>query len=347
MSSGALASIQRAALGQAFGTRKAIRAQNAEVRNKLNQDSYGTSSQIGTLLQASIAINASSLPSTEGIEKEANLKRPIPPPNFDAKTPSEVYDLEDVVTGAELDAIDLEGILSVDSQKERNQFLPYRRSSYIALKMRHLLPAIPTDSTSSGMTAHTPTRKDALRIRLLVHLSHLLAFRQAIQGKSDATIDQARVQTKLGEDFPPFLLEQLLERYTEVVRIGEEKRKSSTVMENKLLGYFLVLVLKIDGYGTDVGTIANDLGIGSKKCVALLPYSFLRTTLTSPFVLTHRVQELFRSLGCTIVTPSSAERDRLVTTGQATSLNEAKKAKRAVLRVPLEFPRETRGMPKR
>lgn len=276
ISSGALASIQRAALGQAFGTRKAIRAQNAEVRNKLNQDSYGTNAQIGTLLQASIAINASSLPTTEGVEREANLQRPIPPPNFDAKSPSEVYDLEDVVSGAELDAIDLEGILGVESQKERNQFLPYRRSSYIALKMRHLLPAIPTDSTSSEMIAHTPNRKDTLRLRLLVHLSHLLAFRQAIQGKSEATIDPSRIQTKLGEDFPPFLLGQLLERYTEVLRTGaEDKRKSSTMMENKLLGYFLVLVLKVDGYGTDVGTIANDLGIGSKRYVFVL--------LLSPF----------------------------------------------------------------
>lgn len=59
------------------------------------------------------------------------------------------------------------------------------------------------------------------------------------------------------------------------------------------------------------------------------------------------MQELFKSLGCSLVAPNTAERERLVSTGQAADLAQARKSKRAVLKVPLEFPKETRGQPKK
>lgn len=56
---------------------------------------------------------------------------------------------------------------------------------------------------------------------------------------------------------------------------------------------------------------------------------------------------MFKSLGCHVVSPATAECQRLVASGAASTLNEAKKAKRAVLKVPLEFPKERRGAVKR
>lgn len=60
-----------------------------------------------------------------------------------------------------------------------------------------------------------------------------------------------------------------------------------------------------------------------------------------------RAQELFRSLGCSLLAPTASERVALVESGVAATNQEARSSKRAVLRVPLEFPKETRGAPKR
>lgn len=253
--------IQRAALGQAFGTRKAQRAQNAQVRNRLDADSYGNSKGLASLLQESITNATSSLPTAMSVELLANLSRPIPPPNFEAKTPEEVYNLEDIVTKGELESIDLSLIMEGKTQKERNAFLPFRRSSYVATKMRHLFP-----------TSDTPivlNKKDQKKLRLLIHLTHLLAFRQvASKGGSNDNLDRTKLLEKM-EGVSPIIVDNLLERYTEIMKGkgGETKRKITGVTEVKLLGYFLVLILKLDNYGTDVGTIAADLEIGQKRYV--------------------------------------------------------------------------------
>lgn len=62
---------------------------------------------------------------------------------------------------------------------------------------------------------------------------------------------------------------------------------------------------------------------------------------------THSVQELFRSLGCQLVAPSAADREKLVAQGRATSAADAAKSKKASLKVPLQFPKERRGKAKR
>jgi DNA-directed RNA polymerase I subunit RPA49 len=63
--------------------------------------------------------------------------------------------------------------------------------------------------------------------------------------------------------------------------------------------------------------------------------------------MVHRVSEMFRGLGCTLVTPNAGEMERLVQLGSASNPKEAKKAKRAVLKVPLEFPKERRAIASR
>lgn len=251
--------IQRAALGQAFGTRKAQRAQNSQVRNRLDADSYGNSKGLASLLQESISIAASSLPTSLSVELLANLSRPIPPPNFEAKTPEEVYNLDDIVTKGELESIDLSSIMEGKTQKDRNAFLPFRRSSYVATKMRHLFP-----------TSDSPiilNKKDQKKLRLLIHLTHLLAFRQLASKGGNDGVDRTKLLDKMGEHVSPIIVDNLIDRYTETMKGkgGESKRKITGVTEVKLLGYFLVLVLKLDNYGTDVGTIAADLEIGQKR----------------------------------------------------------------------------------
>ncbi|KAL8277074.1 hypothetical protein RQP46_010502 [Phenoliferia psychrophenolica] len=314
--------VQKALLGTTFGTKKAIRSINAQARNKLDASSFGTgsgsTSALQSLLQDSIATSTTSLPTSSAIEHSANLSRPIPPPNFDATKPDEVYAVDSVVSDAELAQIHLEPIVAAMGVKERNALLPYRRSQFITNRMRELVPNRSDDAPPPSLG-----KKDKLRLKLLVHLSHLFAFRHATQGGGRA-LDLAKLKEKMSQ-VDEALVAPLVERYSESMKTGgAEERKVTTGMELKLLGYMLVLVLKVDGWSTDVATIANDFGMGAPK-----------------------VQEIFKSLGCQMMTPSADERAKLIAQGSATTDAEAKKAKRAVLKVPLVFPTERRGIPKR
>lgn len=84
--------------------------------------------------------------------------------------------------------------------------------------------------------------------------------------------------------------------------------------------------------------------------IRCLPYPWSERAGTGSLIVcscTHRVGEVFRSLGCHLVVPSAAECERLVAIKVVATKSEARKSKQAVLRVPLEFPKERRGAPKR
>lgn len=259
---------QKAALGSAFGTRKAIKNLRTQERNKLSESSFGVGAQSTDLqshLQASIAAASVSLPTAQAVEEAANSSRPIPPFNLDAATPNDVYDLSAVVSTSELNAVaKLHDFLAAPGFKERNALLPYRRSHFISTKLRQILPA--RDSVEGHVP--NPGKKDRERLQLAIHLSYLFAFRQAAR-PGPGGIERAKVAEKLGNPSNA-VVEALMERYTTETRGGGggEIRKMTSTDEAKLLGYMLVLVLKIDGWSTDIATIADDLGMGSKKCVS-------------------------------------------------------------------------------
>ncbi|GAA5940277.1 hypothetical protein JCM3775_004418 [Rhodotorula graminis] len=318
----ALYTAQRAALGSAFGTKKAQAQQRAQERNKLSTSSFGTDAAVAGLqshLQHTIQAQSGSLPSAKDVEDDANARRPIPPFNLAAETPGDVYDLDAVVSPAELHALDIGALISAPDFKERRLLLPYRRSDWVLSKLRQLLPA----RASAEGNVPNPSKRDRERLRLAVHVAHLLAFRQA--ARPGKPVDRAHLVDKLGHPSAA-VVDALIERYTEATRGpgGDEQRQVTSTMELKLLGYLLVVVLKVDGWTTDVTTIADDLAIGSK-----------------------RVQELFRSLGCVLAAPSAADREKLVATGRATSAADAAKSKKATLKVPLEFPKERRSRAKK
>jgi DNA-directed RNA polymerase I subunit RPA49 len=141
--------------------------------------------------------------------------------------------------------------------------LPYRRSDFIATKMRQLLPS----RASAEGNVPNPSKRDRERLRLVVHLSYLFQFRNT--ARPGQLVDRAKLVERLGNPSNA-VVDALLERYTEKVKGGaggDEARKVTTTMELKLLTYMLVIALKLDGWSTDVETMANDLGMGTKRCV--------------------------------------------------------------------------------
>ncbi|GAA6060897.1 hypothetical protein JCM10212_000180 [Sporobolomyces blumeae] len=322
-----LITAQRALLGSTFGTKKAIRALNAQQRNQLNEESFGTgtvSKGLQSHLQASIQASSAHLPTAESVEQTANLARPIPPPNFGADTPAKVYALDDLISPPELHAIDLSKFLSAAGFKERNALLPYRRSNFISQKLRQILPA----RNAVEGSIPNPSKRDRERLQLAIHLSYLFQFRQSV--RPTFPVDRSKLVERLGKP-APVIIDSLIDRYTEGLRgsggsgsksggSGGEERKVTSFTELKLLSYMLAIMLRIDGYSTNITTVAEDLGMGNSK-----------------------VQELFRSLGCTLVAPSAADKEKMVAANIATSVAEAAKSKKAVLKVPLEFPKERKG----
>jgi len=237
--------------------------------------------------------------------------------------------LDDLITPGELNSIDLTPYLSASTNKDRIQLLPSssggggRRAQFLWTKFKQILPS----RTEVSGSLPNPSKKDRERLKLVVHLSYLFAFRSAVLPSKP--IDRSKLIEKLGKP-PPIVIDSLIERYTEGIRgssssNGEsEQRKVTSFMELKLLSYLLIFVLKIDNYSTDVDSIAQDLGMGKIK-----------------------VQELFKSVGCQLLVPSITDREKLVASGLASSVTEAAKMKKACLKVPLEFPKERKGRAKK
>ncbi|GAA5903096.1 DNA-directed RNA polymerase I subunit RPA49 [Sporobolomyces salmoneus] len=322
-----LMTAQRALLGSTFGTKKAIRALNAQQRNKLNQESFGTGSSSKLLqqhLQSSIQQSSAHLPTVESIELTANEARPIPPFNLEAETPAQVYALEHLLSPAELNSIDLSPFLSAPTNKERLAMLPGKKPDFIWTKFKQILPA----RNEVEGSIPNPKKQDRERLKLLIHLAYLFRFKETVFAGTKS-LDRSKLVERLGNP-APIVVDSLIDRYTEGIRTsgggggGGEQRKMTSFMEQKLLSYLLVIVLRIDGYSTDIDSIAHDLAIGPPK-----------------------IREVFRSLGCQIVAPSAVDREKLVTSGFAKTTAEAGKMKKATLKVPLEFPKERKGRAKK
>ncbi|SGZ04608.1 BQ5605_C032g11075 [Microbotryum silenes-dioicae] len=366
-SASSLFSAQRAALGATFGTKKAQRQLNAQERNKLSESSYGDSvrsKHLQSHLQQTIVHNSASLPDRAQIELSANVERAtIPRLDLHAAKVDDVYPLDGIVSKNELASIGIESFVDAlppvedkpveeeeehptpetpnsanprrrtthskrsDPLKTRLSFLPFRKSRFVNDRVRRLLSSHSEDVASSIQLG----KKDKEKLRLLVYLSILLQFRQTTRFGGTASLARPKLTERLGPLFSsPIIIDGLLEKFTELHRGGlgggaeQVKMKMTSTMETKLLSFVLVLCLRIDSYATDVGMIAHDLGTGAK-----------------------RVGEVFRSLGCQLHTPSPAERERLLAAKIVKTSSEAKSRKQAVLRIPLEFPQDTRTVNKR
>ncbi|KAH9958750.1 Rpa49 subunit specific to nuclear RNA polymerase I [Russula dissimulans] len=108
---------------------------------------------------------------------------------------------------------------------------------------------------------------------------------------------------------PEVVVDGLLARFTETPR-GSTTARMTSDNETNLLTHLFALCLRVDEYATETTLIAADLKMSTTK-----------------------VNSLFRSLGCTIGKLSSQDLKRL---GLPDSAGEEK---RAILKVPLTFPK--------
>ncbi|EMD35139.1 hypothetical protein CERSUDRAFT_116615 [Gelatoporia subvermispora B] len=141
-------------------------------------------------------------------------------------------------------------------------------------------------------------------LKILIYISAMFAFRAASRSVSD----RQTLQTKLG-NVPSIVIDGLLSRFTETVR-NTNTAKTTSQTETSLLTHMFALCLRMDDFATDTTAVAHDLSMAVDK-----------------------VNMLFKSLGCKVEKLDQAQVKRLGLP------DGAAEAKRAVLKVPLEFPK--------
>ncbi|EJF57477.1 RNA polymerase I associated factor, A49-like protein [Dichomitus squalens LYAD-421 SS1] len=151
---------------------------------------------------------------------------------------------------------------------------------------------------------YSAPKPDKRELKTVYYVSAMIAFykNSRIVGDKDA------LQHKLAS-VPSIILDGLISRFTEKER-STNKPKMTPQTETMLLTYMFALCLRVDDYATDTETIAHDLSMPPAK-----------------------VSGLFKALGCTIKKLSPTE---LKERGLP---DAAAETKRAVLKIPLEFPK--------
>ncbi|KAI9451427.1 RNA polymerase I associated factor A49-like protein [Lactarius psammicola] len=155
------------------------------------------------------------------------------------------------------------------------------------------------------MLAYSVPKPKSKLVKMLIYASMMFTFRGVVVRNVP---DRAVISERLAPA-PEAVVDGLISRFTETPR-GSTKAQMTTENETSLLTHLFSICLKVDDHATDTALIAADLKMSST-----------------------RVNELFRTLGCTISKLSEQDLKRLGLPDSAA--NE----KRAVLKTPLTFPK--------
>ncbi|KAF9297973.1 RNA polymerase I associated factor, A49-like protein [Linnemannia elongata] len=279
-------------LGHTFGTKKIKQQINSVARNAVN---VGALDSIAGILHDSIAAKTNALPSKESIKARADEDRPIPPFDLAATKVEDIYKIDSLIAPSEYQVIPFKALLEKTNQPLAA--LPYQNSSYV----------------NGALTAALSiSKKDRHRIRLLMYISILMAFRTI----PDKKLDDNETVSRIMGDVPSVILENLYERFTESPEGVDKKRHTFTPKsKDKLLCWILAIALTLENFNMDAGALTRDLSMKQT-----------------------RVNELYKSLGCKVNELTATEKAQ-----SGASNEEVKTMKRAILTVPLTFPLPKRG----
>ncbi|KAF9209457.1 DNA-directed RNA polymerase I subunit rpa49 [Haplosporangium sp. Z 27] len=279
-------------LGEAFGTKKIKQQIKSVERNAVN---VNTLESVASILHDSIAAKTSALPSKVEIKTQADEDRPIPPYDINATKVEDIYKIDSLITPAEYQLIPFKTLL--DKTTQPLSVLPFQDSTYV----------------NNGLKAALSTsKKDRHRIRLLMYINFLMAFRTIPEKKLGDTETVNRIMG----DIPSLILENFYERFTETPQGSEKKRYNFTPKcRDKILCWIFAIALTLENFNIDASVMTTDLSLRQTK-----------------------VNELFKSLGCKISEATATQKAQA-----SANEDEPKAMKRAILTVPLTFPLPKRG----
>ncbi|KAK9467410.1 RNA polymerase I associated factor, A49-like protein [Lipomyces arxii] len=240
--------LQRNALGEAFGTKKAKRVISELERNRIEADkleSYAES------IVDNIKTATENLPSAEVLKQQQSDERPIPPCVETATELDGIYPIYSIVPKDEFNAIKVSPIFREKDVAKKAALLPFKTSEYI-----------------NDRIAKIDNENQLPKLKLLYYVSLLIGFYNNRRMSSKKLLLQ-----KL--NYPAeTLVNGLIDRFTDVKvgKFGKEKDASFVItprLEDKLLCYLFAACLRIDEYMVETPVLANELSLRPIKAQEL------------------------------------------------------------------------------
>ncbi|KAJ8102136.1 RNA polymerase I associated factor, A49-like protein [Lipomyces tetrasporus] len=232
--------VQRNALGEAFGTKKAKRVISDLERNKIEAEKLET---YADSIVDNIKTATENLPSADALREQQSEERPIPPCDEGADDLNNIYPLYGLVSKEEFVAIRVGAIFREKDEKKRAALLPFKNSEYI-----------------NSRVARINNENEMQRLKLLYYASLLMGL------YNNRRMSNKRALLQKLNHPAEILVTGLIQKFTDskVGKVGREKDASFTItpkMEDKLLCYLFVTCLRIDEYSVETPLLAAELSL--------------------------------------------------------------------------------------
>ncbi|XP_041359507.1 DNA-directed RNA polymerase I subunit RPA49-like isoform X1 [Gigantopelta aegis] len=245
-------------LTTAFGSAK----QKKGVTRRLQTQVKGDSFEKSLTAAADRALKEGGSKLLAGMNKNVNEVTTIPPCNRDAEFPEYVYNLDDIISPGEMEALTDPAKTFYDSTQEQIKQWEQAKScpQFVLTRLAYL-----------------PLNEEARwwHSKCLLFMKYLCRL-YLVNAKQ-----MNKIYEIFPDDCPDMVKTSLLNRFTLLVE-GTNKKKPvrcmSAWVKDKLAYYILVLGLIIDHFSTDLQYFQKDLRIGQKKLLIL--YQMLGCKIT-------------------------------------------------------------------
>jgi DNA-directed RNA polymerase I subunit RPA49 len=163
-------------------------------RNEVKVESLGQ--DVVSTMQNEIDVAAQAVPTIDMIKEDQENQRPVPPYDASATAPADIYNMDDIVSAEELNAVPIKDVLKCTNLQELKEQLPYTLSEFVNTRVLSII-------NSKG-------KIDRKQVRVLVYISYLMAYyqmRPVLANKRD------EINTILYNP-PAAIVDRMLERYT-------------------------------------------------------------------------------------------------------------------------------------
>lgn len=242
--------VQRTALGEAFGTKKAKAAIANLEKNRIDSEKLQD-------MELDIVDNVkeltAELPTRQQMESSGEADRPIPPVNESATRVEDVYSLHGIIPKKEWDSIRVNAFFEEEDAEKRTQMLPFARSAYVAKTLPKYVSLHNTE-----------------KVQMLYYASLLMGvyFNRRERNKTS-------LMEKLGNKPSEVLVDGILERFavSKATNFGKSRDRSYYIdpyHEDKLLCYLFALLFHIEGFTLELLPLANELNMKPSRMDGLL-----------------------------------------------------------------------------
>lgn len=240
--------IQRNALGEAFGTKKAKKAISDLERNRIDADKLA---DVEADIVDTVKASTDTLPTRDQLTETVLNDRPTPACNVEATNVEDIYPVSGIIPKRELSFIRVGPILNEEDITKRVELLPYQNSQYITSQL-------------ASIKSENQTQK----LQLIYYASLLIGVYQ-----------HRRIHNKVAltselNSPPEVLIDGILERFT-IARpgqFGRAKDRGFTIdphSEDKLLCYLLATILHINNFIIEISPLAQELSLKPSRLVGL------------------------------------------------------------------------------